>query len=305
MHAWRIALVVVVAGGLVAGCADGAPPERSASETSKPPAQAQPVVAFDDGFGIVYVMNLNGSGLEPISPTGPNPAADGVYSADAAVSPDGREVVYSGKDGLTKYTLSSGATHLIRADALAGGPAYSADGKRIAFLSGRTIYVMNSDGSNARAVVSGETPDDMEFTPTGDELIYSKNGYLVQIPIAGGEPRTVLRDRFFNSDPEYSPDGSTLVFASNRGGNNGSELYAMPAKGGEITSLTQTYAVDPTFLPDGSRILYTRAVDSTKKPVNDLESSRQSQVASMNPDGTDQRPLTPPNKAAQKPSAGG
>jgi TolB protein len=136
-------------------------------------------------------------------------------------------------------------------------------------------------------------------------MIFNVNGYVVEMPATGGESKVVLRDQFWNSDPAYSPDGTTLVFSSNRGGNNGSEIYSMPAGGGEIIRLTDTYAVRPQFTPDGFRILYTRATTQSGELVVDISTSNRAELASMNPDGSDQKRFTPRSITAQYPSIGG
>ena len=83
-----------------------------------------------------------------------------------------------------------------------GSPAWSPDGKRIAFYSERDgnaeIYVMNADGS-------GVTPPDRT---TADE------GY-----------------------PAWSPDGRTITFDSDRDGNF--EMFAMNADGSNAARLTR------------------------------------------------------------------
>jgi TolB protein len=117
-------------------------------------------------------------------------------------------------------------------------------------------------------------------------------------------------ERYANH-PALSPDGMRLAYT--RGGrfievvdrNNRSEVYSMPVGGGEITRLTHTYGVHPQFTPDGSRILYTRAISSTGEPVTDPSSSSGPEVASMSPDGTDQKRFTPRSITAQSPSVGG
>ena len=61
----------------------------------------------------------------------------------------------------------------------------------------------------------------------------------------------------------------------------------------------------PQFTPDSSRILYTRATTPDGTPVTDIATSTHPELASMNPDGTDQTRLTPRSITAQNPSAGG
>lgn len=79
----------------------------------------------------------------------------------------------------------------------------------------------------------------------------------------------------------------------------------MPSAGGEITPLTDTYSVHPKFTPDGSRILYDRAVTQTGELVTDVATGSQAEIASMNPDGSDQKRLTPRSLSGQMPTVGG
>jgi TolB protein len=296
--------VIVLALGSIAGCAGDPAPDPvepttgpDASSESTPPAAAKgPVVAFDDGAGHIFVANLDGTDIRQVGPT------DGVYGMDAAISPDATRLAYAG-DGIVGYDIATGETEVLHQG---GGYnlAYSADGSRIAFVNGGVLNVMNADGSDARVLAPNESASVPAFAPAGDAVIYNRDGYLVEVPVRGGDARVVLRDQFWNSDPVYSPDGSTIVFSSNRGGNNGSELYSIPAGGGDITPLTDTYSVHPVFTPDGSRILYTRAIDDAGTPMRDVSGPSRPEIASMNPDGTDQRPLLTPTKPGQNPSVG-
>jgi dipeptidyl aminopeptidase/acylaminoacyl peptidase len=106
-----------------------------------------------------------------------------------------------------------------------GSPALSPDGKLVAFQVRRTdlaadkawseIWLMNADGSSARQMTRGEHMD------TG---------------------------------PQFTPDGGSLVFSSNRAG--AGQLYVMPIDGGEPRQLTKfpTGVADPVFSPDGKYV---------------------------------------------------
>ncbi|MDI9898974.1 hypothetical protein QM716_03805 [Rhodococcus sp. IEGM 1409] len=289
----RLLRVLVASTILVAGCA----------EVSAPP-RAPLIMSFDDGWGQVFVANLDGSGLRQVSPTVGDDSTDSLYGHSAALSPDGTQLVYiRGGRFIELVDLDSSESRTIRE----GGQyaVFSPDGSRVAFSSGSGVSIMNTDGSDVRVIVEGQGGSGITFSPDGSRVLFTVGGYIVAAPMAGGESKVVLRDQFWNADPAFSPDGSTLVFSSNRGGNHGSEIYSMPSGGGEITALTDTYAVHPKFTPDGSRIIYTRATTQSGETVVDIATGNRAEIASMNPDGSDQKRLTPRSITAQMPSIGG
>ena len=73
----------------------------------------------------------------------------------------------------------------------------------------------------------------------------------------GGESVTQLTDDPGNDVmPTLSPDGRSIAFASDRGGNW--DIYLMDANGGPAVQLThdRTHDLHPSFSPDGKRLVY-------------------------------------------------
>ncbi|MCZ4561929.1 hypothetical protein O4160_13895 [Rhodococcus sp. IEGM 1401] len=261
-------------------------------------------MSFDDGYGQIFVMNEDGTGLRQVKPTVTGEMSDTRYANYASISPDGSSIAYT-RNGrfIESVDLESGNSRTL----YEGGyqPTFSPDGSTIAFTSLDGISAMNADGSDVRLLAREESAFGAAFTPDATRVVFNIGGYIVAVPATGGETTVVLRDQFWNADPTFSPDGSTMVFSSNRGGNNGSELYSMPAAGGPITALTDTYAVHPQFNADGSRIIYNRATTRTGELVTDIVSYERSELATMNVDGSDQIRLTPQSITAQDASFGG
>ena len=76
-----------------------------------------------------------------------------------------------------------------------------------------------------------------------------------------GQPsRRVTADTFYESDPSWAPDGSSLVYASQRSGN--SDLWILQ-RDGSTTQLTFDSSEDsqPTWSSDGRSILFTSSRD--------------------------------------------
>ncbi|MCK4594156.1 PD40 domain-containing protein, partial [bacterium] len=85
------------------------------------------------------------------------------------------------------------------------------------------------------------------LVPEGIEIVEVKLPSPVRITSGEGN----------DYSPTVSPDGSLVVFASDRSGNL--DLYAVPAAGGELQQLTHSTADEknPHYSPDGSSLAYT------------------------------------------------
>lgn len=76
---------------------------------------------------------------------------------------------------------------------------------------------------------------------------------------AGGEEVNLTNDPAVDIDPDWSPDGRQIVFASDRAG--GLYLFVMNSDGSEVRQLTEGLGGDlsPRWSPDGSRIAFSRS----------------------------------------------
>ncbi len=102
-------------------------------------------------------------------------------------------------------------------------PAWSPDGKRLAFISegvnGSRIWTVNADGSNAQAF----SPDDGYYThprwsPDGTTILYNYQRSINAIPniyVTASDSfngRPFITDQIPRMDGEYSPDGKWILY---------------------------------------------------------------------------------------------
>ena len=129
-------------------------------------------------------------------------------------------------------------------------PTWSPDGKRIAFsdfsLGKPYIFVMNADGSEVSQITGDDTEDRRDYepawSPVNDKIAFFSSrdveggDYDVWIINADGTGLTRLTsdaaDDFFYS---WTPDGSRILFCSNRNGN--SDIWIMDADGSDQSPL--------------------------------------------------------------------
>lgn len=74
------------------------------------------------------------------------------------------------------------------------------------------------------------------LSPDGTRMAFSFQGDIWTANANGGQARRLTLHESYESDPQWSPDGSTLLFIGTRYGN--SDLFTIPAKGGQVTRLT-------------------------------------------------------------------
>lgn len=223
----------------------------------------------------------------------PNPASAAFPGANGMIAftrwVDGNAEVYvMNPDG-------SGQTRLTNQSGLDWMPAWSPDGTKIAFASGRNgsdnheIYVMNADGSDQTRLTNSPGIDlSPSWSPDGKKIAFSssRDDFLTHeiyvMNVDGSDQTRLTFNTGSDSSPRWSPDGTKIGFGSNRDGN--SEIYLMNPDGSSQENLTNHPEGDGAFSwsPDGTKIAFVTGRAST-----DLF-----EIFVMNADGSDPVNLT-------------
>ena len=97
--------------------------------------------------------------------------------------------------------------------------------------------------------------------PDGTSVVYSALGKLWIRPLPTGTPKRLTARDDIEYAPAYSPDGRTIVYASWRDIDRGRiRTIGIDGSGGRDVVATPGHYVEPSFSPDGLRVVY-RAVD--------------------------------------------
>jgi TolB protein len=164
---------------------------------------------------------------------------------------------------------SDGANDIaVPADSNAGSPAWDPTGTRLVYAtSGTNSRVIITDLATGQPrVVQGKiwntqltTPI---FTPDGQSIIYTRSdedsySRVWRVPLNGGDPVLIDKNRGISVSPTMSPDGRRIAFMTDRVGHN--EVYIMDVDGSNAVWITQiggdvnesSYRGEPDWSPDG------------------------------------------------------
>src|SRR4051812_35285090 len=71
-----------------------------------------------------------------------------------------------------------------------------------------------------------------------DAIAFAYGGDLWSVSRAGGAARRLTATPEMDTDPAYSPDGTLIAFTHMAGAGGASDVYVMPAAGGDARRLT-------------------------------------------------------------------
>lgn len=210
---------------------------------------------FGNLFTEIYVINVDGTGLKQLT-------NDGLIDCFPRWSPDGSRIIFGRQSPRTQQLVAttmwadgSGKKELSSPVWAIGRSGFTPDGQRIlwetqqaGFIS--VLWIMGADGANQKQLTSAplKAGEVSAPSPDGKHVAFINNqstpaevsnalhvmdidsGKITQITHPVGVSHDVL--------PNYSPDGTRIVFASDRMSTDGSlDLFIVNADGSGLTRI--------------------------------------------------------------------
>jgi Tol biopolymer transport system component len=145
-----------------------------------------------------------------------------IYGGPYAVSPDGRTIAYIGGSAHRLFVRPLGelVPHVIAGPDRALFPAFSPDGKWIAFVAGAQLAKVSVDGGAVIPIADVDADATVDgITWARDRIVFARNGSLFAVTPSGGVPKILSRpDSAHGERQMYWPraigDGTTILYTS-------------------------------------------------------------------------------------------
>ena len=192
-----------------------------------------------------------------------------------------------------RIALLNGAGTAIQKFGPGESPAFSADGKRVAFVRAGDLWVLDvRGGATVRVTRTAATEESPDWSPDGTLVYASRRGgsFELWLQRPGGAARRLTKvAQAWQEDrsPAWSPDGKSIAFSSTRAGFFNPELYLIRPDGTGLRRLTRTPGSEdvfgddgmPSWRPDGSGLVFVSNRDRNLELYSlDLRSGRSTRL---------------------------
>lgn len=208
------------------------------------PAFPTSLTASADGKSIAWVFNNKGS--------------RNVFVADAAGSNTKQITSFTGDDGMDisniSFTPDGNGILFVHGNAnnMQGYPANPA---HLQINTQRTLCFVNKDGNGLIRIGPGYYP---KISPDGKRIAYLNAGQVWVVNGGVLKPEQLFTARGAQNSIRWSPDGTKLVFVSDRGDHSFIGIYNSVSKQISFPDPSADVDSDPVWSADGKWIAYVR-----------------------------------------------
>lgn len=209
-------------------------------------------------------------------------------------SPDGRTLLGAGHDlkerwGLLQIGIQTGdVTTIAHMNSDSGGaifqPGWTPEGntvfyKRMALPTSKIkdVRIIRRERETGQEQELYRSPGNFLYltpSPDGQQLAFYADSTVKLLSVAGGQPKELIRIQDITTI-DWTPDGRQLLYGKRTGQDEITELWRIPAEGGEPQKLELTmrdllamrYMLHLRVHPDGQRIAFTAKAQPGKVEV--------------------------------------
>lgn len=225
--------------------------------------------SYVNGSWQIWSIDPDGSNLSQLTHT----EQDLHYPA---WSSDGSKIVYANNEGeIWVMKIGESPRKGSNLQKNCNHPSWSLDGNKIAFVcyffidrrEDSNIWIADLKQGNVLKLMEQEGIQSYPAWSPDDSTIVYTTGYRISsdkvieelwlVNSEGKNPRPLVSNNFSNIQPDWSPDGEKIAFASDKSGNM--DIWIVDKDGRNIRQLTfdKSYDADPIWSPDGSKICFT------------------------------------------------
>ncbi len=197
--------------------------------------------------------------------------------------------VFSSRGPKKNFDLFADGSWLTNNPGNDGQPAWSQDGRFIAYASQRRdsgdIYVIDLAGDTEKPLQAttfqGSTEFRPRWSPTKSYLLFTRArpekgqdiGLVIDVTRPADTTKMITAWTGDEIRPSWSPDGRRVAFYSNKGNKSDKvfDLWVIDISGENATKLADDIVVDdhdgPQWMPDGQTVLYVKRDFKRNNPV--------------------------------------
>ncbi|HYP25586.1 MAG TPA: biopolymer transporter Tol, partial [Blastocatellia bacterium] len=232
-------------------------------------------IVFEHDFGI-WKLDVGSRKVAPIrlniaAETQENMAEVRDYNSqvdDYDLAPSGRRIAFSIHGEIFTAPVEEGdLLQVTDGPARDQDPAYSPDGKWLAFVSDRSgreeVYLIASDGAGEPTKITDidALKNSISWSPSSKEIAFtSSDNKLRKYSVESKQTLELTSSKYGSiGQPAWSPDGKWVAY-SKPDHTRAGEIYLVPSAGGEERRVTfDSFSdVGPRFTPDGRRLYFIR-----------------------------------------------